>query len=87
MAGAAGIKGGEVRLAAAKEFAALVQPLLDGELAGLSANGAGLRTQTPAPTYAPRLSFWVGKPGLPSGSPGLGELSAPRINHAHNRGD
>jgi DNA invertase Pin-like site-specific DNA recombinase len=38
LAGAAGIKGGEVRLAAAEEFAALIQPLLDGELAGLSAN-------------------------------------------------
>jgi DNA invertase Pin-like site-specific DNA recombinase len=37
LAGAAGLKGGEVRLAAAKEFAALIRPLLDGELAGLSA--------------------------------------------------
>jgi hypothetical protein len=38
LAGAAGIKGGEVRLAAANDFAKLIGPLLKGELAGLSAN-------------------------------------------------
>jgi DNA invertase Pin-like site-specific DNA recombinase len=42
LAGAAGIKGCKVRSAMADEFAARIKPLLDGELAGLSANAAAI---------------------------------------------
>jgi hypothetical protein len=36
----AGAKSGETRAAAANDFARLIRPLFDGELAGLSANAA-----------------------------------------------
>jgi DNA invertase Pin-like site-specific DNA recombinase len=39
-ASTAGSKSGEIRAALANEFAKLIRPLLDGELAGLSANAA-----------------------------------------------